>query len=59
MSRARVACVKLPHVAVALEERDNRSLVGLPVVIETPQPGPRTVYDLSRTAHNGGVRAGT
>jgi len=58
VSRTRVACVKLPHVAVALEERDNRSLVGLPVVIEAPQPGPRTVYDLSRTAHQAGVRAG-
>jgi len=54
----RVACVKLPHVAVALEERDNRSLVGRPMAIEAPQPGPRTVYDVSYAAHLAGVSVG-
>lgn len=58
MDTSRVACVNLPHVAVALEERDNRDLVGRPIAIEPPQPGPRTVYDLSRAARLAGVTRG-
>ncbi len=54
----RIACVHLPHVAVALEERDNAVLVGRPLVIEAPQPGPHTVYDLSYAAHLAGVTRG-
>ncbi len=54
----RVACINLPHVATAIEERDNAPLAGRPLAIETPEPGPRTVYDLSRTAHRAGVRRG-
>ncbi|MFN2115562.1 MAG: hypothetical protein ACK2T6_07585 [Anaerolineae bacterium] len=57
-SRSRIACVKLPHVAVALEERDNGELVDRPLVIEAPQPGPRVVHDLSRAAHLAGVKPG-
>ncbi len=56
--RSRIACVHLPHVAIALEERDNAALRGRPLAIETPQPGPRTVYDLSHEASRGGVRRG-
>jgi DNA polymerase-4 len=55
---ARIACVNLPHVAVATEERDNPQLVGRAVAIETPHPGPRAVYDLSHTAHRAGIRPG-
>lgn len=58
MNASRVACVNLPHVAVAIEERDNRDLVGRPLAIETPQPGPRLVYDLSLAAHRAGVARG-
>jgi nucleotidyltransferase/DNA polymerase involved in DNA repair len=58
VNRSRIACVKLPHVAVALEERDNLTLAGQPLVIEAPQPGPRTVYDLSYAAHLAGVAFG-
>ena len=54
----RIACVHLPHVAIALEERDNTILVGRPLAIEAPQPGPHTVYDLSYAAHLAGVAHG-
>ena len=36
--QARVACVHLPHVPVALEERDNLALVGRPLVIAGENP---------------------
>lgn len=58
MSASRIACVNLPHVAVALEERDHHDLVGRPLVIEAPQPGPRTVYDLSHVAYRTGIARG-
>jgi DNA polymerase-4 len=53
-----VACVNLPHLAVAIEERENVGLIGRPVAIEAPQPGPRTVYDISYPAHLVGVVRG-
>jgi protein SCO1/2 len=33
MDASRIACVNLPHVAVAIEERDNRDLVGRPTLL--------------------------
>jgi DNA polymerase-4 len=45
-------------VAIALEERDNSALEGRPLAIEAPQPGPRTVYDLSYAASLAGVSRG-
>jgi DNA polymerase IV len=54
----RIACVHLPHVATAIEARDNIALVGRPLVIEAPQPGPCMVYDLSYTAQLAGVTRG-
>lgn len=56
--RERVACVELPHVAVAVEVRDDSRLAGRPLVVETPRPGPRAVYDLSYEAHLAGVARG-
>jgi len=56
--RERVACVELPHVAVAVEVRDDSRLAGRPLVVEAPRPGPRTVYDLSYEAHLAGVARG-
>jgi DNA polymerase-4 len=58
MSASRVACVNLPHIAVALEERDTPALVGRPFVVESPRPGPRTVHDRSRAARLAGVTRG-
>jgi DNA polymerase IV len=58
MSASRIACVNLPHIAVALEERENRALIGRPMAVEAPQPGPRVVYDLSYPAHLSGVVRG-
>jgi DNA polymerase-4 len=58
MDASRIACVNLPHVAVALEERDHRELVDRPLAIESPQPGPRVVYDLSHVARQAGVVRG-
>jgi DNA polymerase-4 len=50
--------VNLPHVAVALEERAHPDLAGRPFAVESDQPGPRVVYDLSLAAHRMGVRRG-
>lgn len=58
MLEPRIACVHLPHIAVALELRDNRALAGRPIVIEAPQPLPRVVYDVSDIAQRLGVRRG-
>lgn len=54
----RVACVNLPHVAVALEERTNPELAGRPFAVESALPGPHLVHDLSLAAHRAGVRQG-
>lgn len=50
-----MACINLPHLAVALEERDHPQIAGRPFAIEAPS-GPRVVYDLSAAAHETGVR---
>jgi len=58
-SRAlRVACVCLPHVPAALEQRDDVSLVGRPLVVTAPPPHEQVVHDLSYPAHLAGVLRG-
>jgi len=55
---ARVACVHLPHVAVAVEARDDDRLVGRPFVVVPEAPSPATVQDLSYPAHLAGLVRG-
>jgi DNA polymerase-4 len=57
-SPSRIACVNLPHVAIAIAVRDQAALAGRPLAIEAPQPGPRSVHDLSYTAHLAGIARG-
>ncbi len=55
----RVACVSLPHLAVALAERGENGLIGHPLAIVRPDgPGPATVHDVSYVAHLAGVMPG-
>jgi len=54
----RIACVHLPHVAAALEERDDRALIGRPFVVAAERAGPPVVDDVSYTAHLLGVAPG-
>ncbi len=58
MTEPRIACVHLPHMAIAVEVRDNRALANRPIVIEAPQPMPRIVYDVSDSAQRLGIRQG-
>jgi len=55
---ARVACVHLPHVAVAVEARDDDRLMGRAFVVALDGPGPATVQDLSYPAHLAGLARG-
>jgi nucleotidyltransferase/DNA polymerase involved in DNA repair len=54
----RIACVSLPHVAVALVERDEPALIGRPLVVTAGGPGPGVVHDASYVAHLAGVAPG-
>lgn len=55
----RVACACLPHVPVALEERDDLNLIGRPLVIASAEPGEiERVHDLSYAAHLAGILGG-
>ncbi len=58
MTDPRIACVHLPHIATALEVRDNRALADRPIVVEAPQPMPRIVYDVSDLAQRLGIHRG-
>lgn len=55
----RVACVSLPHLAVALAERAEDGLIGRPLaILREGGPGPATVHDVSYVAHLAGVMPG-
>lgn len=54
----RVACVNLPHAAMAVEVRDNPALADRPAIVTAPQPGTPTVHDLTHAAHMAGVMRG-
>jgi len=55
---ARVACAYLPHVAAAIEMRDDPTLACRPFVVVAAGPGPERVGDMSYLAHQLGVRPG-
>lgn len=54
----RIACISLPHVAAAVEARDDAALAGRPLVVTAPRDGVDTVQDLSQAAHAAGVARG-
>jgi nucleotidyltransferase/DNA polymerase involved in DNA repair len=56
--RPRVACVSLPHVAVALAEREEPALVGRALAVVTSGPTQPLVQDVSYLAHLAGVSPG-
>lgn len=58
MKSPRIACVTLPHVAVAVVERDDPGLIGRPVAIAHDRPGPPAVADVSYPAFLAGVTPG-
>lgn len=58
MKHPRIACVALPHVAVAVAERDDPGLIGRPVAIAADRPGPPTVADVSYAAFLAGIAPG-
>jgi nucleotidyltransferase/DNA polymerase involved in DNA repair len=54
----RIACVSLPHVAVALVERDEPEWIGRPLAVTTSGAGQPLVHDASYVAHLAGVLPG-
>ncbi len=58
MKSPRIACVTLPHVAVAVVGRDDPGLIGRPVAIAGDRPGPPAVADVSYPAFLTGVTPG-
>lgn len=55
---ARVACVQLPHLAMAIETRADPPLAARPAAVVTAEAGVERVYDLSYVAHRAGLRRG-
>jgi len=56
--KPKIACIMIPHIAVAVERRDDDSLVGKPVVIGGMPYEKGRVYDLSEEAAMSGVEKG-
>ncbi len=54
----RIACVNLPHLAAAVEARDDAALAGRPFAVVTARDGTDRVQDLSHPAHLAGVARG-
>jgi nucleotidyltransferase/DNA polymerase involved in DNA repair len=56
--KPKIACIMIPHFAVAVERRDDGDLVGMPVVIGGMPHEKGRVYDLSEEAAVSGVEKG-
>ncbi len=55
---ARIACVSLPHAAMAVEVRDRPELADRAAVVAAARPGTPAVEDLTHAAHLAGVMRG-
>jgi len=57
--KPKIACIIIPHFAVAVERREDDSLIGKPVVVGGMPYEKGRVYDLSEEAAMSGVERGS